>query len=59
MAWIASEHPQVGGEEPSSDFEPSAEVGGAVDDGTVAAPTQWSTQNKAVSQLRRRIILKV
>ena len=58
MAWIASEHPQVGGEEPSSDFEPSAEVGCAVDDGTVAAPTQWSTQ-KAVSQLRRRIILKV
>ena len=52
MAWIASEHPQVGGEEPSPDFEPSA---GAVDDGTVAAPTQWSTQ-KAASQLRRRII---
>ena len=56
MAWIASEHPQVGGEEPSPDFEPSAEVGGgAVDDGTVAAPTQLSTQ-KAASQLRRRII---
>ena len=55
MAWIASEHPQVGGEEPSPDFEPSAVVGGAVDDGTVAAPTQSSTQ-KAASHLRRRII---
>ena len=56
MAWIASEHPQEWGEEPSPDFEPSAMVGGAVDDGTVAAPTQSSTQKAASHFMRRRVI---